>query len=118
MNYIQALAKMSSITDAQLDVLLLHRRVLSGKIKKKQAASARASGPVTLGAFNRVLQQGKENLRRAVLSIIVGVREGLIKPDELRKLIDLVARAPLEMPDEQQEAFVTLVLALTDKIVM
>ncbi len=78
----------------------------------------RTNGPVSVGAYQRVVKQGIVNLQQAVVSILLGTRIGLLKREELKKLVDMVSNSPDAMPEEQEEAFVTLVFALVRKIVM
>ncbi len=102
----------------QLESLLLYRRVLNGEVTLGEAARMRSNGPVSVGAYQRVVKQGIANLQQSVVAILLGAKLGLLKREELNKLVDMFSKSPDDMPEEQEEAFVTLVFALVRKIVM
>ncbi len=118
MNYSKEFAEGSALTMPQLESLLLYRRVLNGEISLGEAARMRTNGPVTVGAYQRVVKQGLVNLQQAVVTILLGAKIGLLKIEEMKKLVEMVGNSPDNMPEEQEEAFVTLIFALVRKIVM
>jgi hypothetical protein len=117
-NYSKRFLAESSLTLPQLESLLLYRRVLNGEITPGEAAKMRTKGPVTVGSYQRVVKQGLVNLQQAVVTVLLGTKVGLLRREELKKLVDMVGKSPDSMPEEQEEAFVTLVYALVRKIVM
>lgn len=117
-NYIRMFIDQSSLTHAQVESLLLYRRVVNGEITLREAAKMRTIGPVTVGAYQRVVKQGRRNLQEAMVTILLGTKVGLLKRDELVKLVDLVGKSPDEMSGEQERVLVTLVSALLQKLVM
>jgi hypothetical protein len=117
-NYSKRFVEESSLTLPQFESLLLYRRVLNGEIGSGEAAKMRATGPVSVGSYQRVVKQGLVNLQQAVVTVLLGAKMGLLKREELKKLVDMVSISPENMPEEQEEAFVTLVHALVKKIVM
>ena len=118
MSYVKRLVDQSSLTQAQLESLLLYSRVLSGDLTLNEAAKLRTNGPVSVGAYQRVVKQGLNNLQQAMITILLGTKMRLLKGEELKKLVELVDKSPNELPEEQEEVFVTLLYALVKKIVM
>ncbi|MDA4128472.1 MAG: hypothetical protein OK422_03285 [Thaumarchaeota archaeon] len=90
----------------------------SGQITAIEAAGSRTPFPVTLGAYQRVIKQGRVNLQKSIVSVLLSAKLGLIKAEEFKKLLEIVLGSPGELNDEQAHAFVTLVLSLSNKIVM
>ncbi len=118
MSYVKQLIGQSALTQTQIDSLVLYRKVLAAEISLTEAARRRRPRPVSVGAYQRVVKQGIGNLQQALVTILVGSKMELVKPDEFKKLLDLTSKSPTEMNEEQERAFVTLINALIRKIVM
>jgi hypothetical protein len=117
-SYLDSMIEPSGLSEVQFETLLLHHRVMSREITAAEAARLRTPKPVSLGAYYRVLEQGRANLREALVTIIVGTKLQWIKTDEFDRLLKIVRESPGFVVPEQADAFLALVLALVKKIVM
>jgi hypothetical protein len=100
---------------------MLYKRVISGELTLEKASELREvkryPGPVTVGSFYRTVQQGKENLREAMMTLTAGVWLGYVKLDDLRRLFDLVSNNPSPFESAQFEQLMPALEALITKIV-
>jgi hypothetical protein len=113
------LAQSSSFTYPQVETLILQMRVLRGELSTKEAAKIRRNGEgVTLGAYYRVVNQARDNAIAAIFTLLLSLRIGIIKLDELRRLLDLVSRLPPEIDDVSSNQVMSLVDAVVEKLVM
>jgi hypothetical protein len=117
-NLITKLAKESALTGAQIDVIKLRKLVLSSKITIKEAAMKRSIGPVSLGSYYRVLSQGKAKIIVSIFTILFSIKIGILKIDELERLIELVIKTPDDIDEERSEHIIALIDAVIKKIVM
>src|SRR5256712_10458652 len=88
--YAKKLGRLSALTEAQIESLQLHRRVLRGEINSRKAASLRTPDPVKLGTYHRVLDQALRNLQSAIWTVIVGLNLGLVRGDGVKRLIEVL----------------------------
>lgn len=114
----ELLARSSSLTPTQVNTATLWRKALDGHSSAKEAARQREGGPVTLGSYHRSLNQARMNSRTSVFTILLGVRLGWIKPDALIRLVELVAKVPSALDDETSNEVISLLDALSTRIVM
>jgi hypothetical protein len=112
------LIQSSTLTDTQVESLVLYANVLSGKMKLKDAASKRSKGPVSVGAFWRVVQQGRTNVKKSIVTMILASWLGIVKTDELRRLMELTALRGQTIDVAAAEQAQSLVLGLVERIVM
>lgn len=112
------LTKRSSLTPTQVESLELYSSVLLGTMRLKEAASRRPKGPVSVGAFWRVVQQGRLNVKKSIVTIILASWLGIIRTDELRRLMELTALRGQAVDALAAEEAQALVLELVNKIVM
>jgi len=115
--YPKKLGRLSALTEAQIESLQLHRRVLRGEITTRQAASLRTPDPVKLGTYHRVLDQALRNLQSAVWTVIVGLNLGLVRAEELRRLIELLP-SNLEPDEGRQEELLSVIQAIVKRVVI
>ena len=116
----------SSLTTRQLASLTSYIRVASGEIGLRDAASIASSGRIrgdpqkmlTLGSYYRTLTQAKTNVRKSLVTILIGIQLGVVRPEELRRLFELVGTGVRELSGEEQERFVGILQALLDRIVL
>ena len=121
----ESLVEQSTLTPRQLDVLRGYLRVASGEMKYREAALTTSEGrrkgkpgPVTVGSYFRTVQQARENIRKSVATLLVGVWEGLIKPEDVRRLLDVAGSGAQELTDDDRERLVVVLRALLQRIVM
>jgi len=111
------LALRSSLTKKQIERLSLQISA------EKRHGSTIKSQPkhlivgVSEGAYYRVVDQAKKNVDEALYTLLLCSRMGVIRTEDLTRLLRLVIRAP-EEPSENTEEVVSLVDALVRKIVM
>jgi len=121
MSFIKRVSSRSSLTEAQLESLLLYRSVLSGALTLEKASKMRTSRhgrPPTVGAYYRTVHQGKDNMKQAIMTVAAGVWLGYIKLEDLRRLFDLLANTPSPFENVQSEQLMPVLEALIAKIVM
>jgi hypothetical protein len=118
MSAVREVAKGSTLTEAQVDSLLLHRMVKAGQITLREAAELRKPFPVRIGALYRVVQQARENIRGSLLTLVVAIWLGYVKIEDVRRLFELVARGAETLPEDQAVEMVGVIEALVRKVVM
>ena len=110
-------AETSSLTETQLECLALYRRVLSRDLTLAEAAKMRQPKPTKIGAFYHTVQQGRDNMREAVMTLTAGIWLGYVKLEDLRRLFDMVANTPSAFDNERAEQLLPVLEALVAKIV-
>ncbi len=122
----ELLARESSLTSRQIESLVSYKRVSSGEIKFREAASIASSGrtrgnrekELTIGSYYRTLTQARTNVKRSLVTILIGMQLGVVRVEELRRLFELVGTGARELSDDEQERFVQVLRALLDRIVL
>ncbi|MDV3292915.1 MAG: hypothetical protein LYZ70_01435 [Nitrososphaerales archaeon] len=88
----------------------------------KQAADQRrirrSRGPVSVGAYYRVVGQAKKNVRASILTVLTALWLGYIKFEDVNRLLQLVGRGPVELSEEEANQLMGVLNAILDKIVM
>ncbi len=116
-HYAKKLGRLSALTEAQIESLQLHQQVLRGEISSKEAANLRTPRPVKVGTYHRVLDQALRNLRSAVWTLIIGLNLGLVRAEELKRLIEVLP--PNLEPDEaHQEELLDVIQAIVRRVVI
>ena len=115
--YAKKLGRLSALTEAQIESLQLHRRVLRGEITSREAASLRTPDPVKLGTYHRVLDQALQNLQSAIWTLIVGLNLGLVRGEELKRLIEVLP-SNLEPDETHQEELLSVIQAIVKRVVI
>ncbi len=116
-HYAKRLGKLSDLTEVQIETLQLHQRVLRGEINSKEAANLRMPQPVKIGTYHRVLDQALRNLQSAIWTVIVGLSLGLVRAEELKRLIEVLP--PNLEPDEvHQEELLGVIRAIVRRVVI
>lgn len=117
MSFLKRISDSSALTEAQMESLLLYKRVMSGELSLNEAGKLRTQ-PVTGGSFYRVVQQGKGNLKAAIVTVAAGIWLGYLKPEDLRRLFNLLVSGPSPFEQKQSEELLPVLEALVEKIVM
>ncbi len=115
--YAKKLRRLSALTEAQIESLQLYQRVLRGEISSREAANLRTPRPVKVGTYHRVLDQALRNLQSAVWTVIVGLNLGLIRAEELKRLIEVLP-SDLEPDESHQEELLDVIRAIVRRVVI
>ncbi len=108
----------SSLTRTQIRRLELQVSLQNpGALEAEGKKGSTISG-VSPGAYYRVLGQAKNNIDQALYTILLCTRMGIIQMDDLRRLLDLISKAPSEVAEGDAEQLKSLVDALVNRIVM
>lgn len=109
------LATRSSLTKRQIELLLL--QISLQNAAPESESGARISG-VTKGAYYRVLSQAKSNIDQALYTILFCSRAGVLRMDDLRRLLDMASKVPPDVAQVESQQVQQLVEALLKRIVM
>ena len=126
MSVTERLVAGSSLTARQLDVLTTYLRVVSGEIKMKEATSLSSQGrtrgrrdePLTIGSYSRTVRQARTNVRRSLLTVVLGLWLGVVRAEDVRRLFELVGGGARELSDEEATRFLQLLEALLHRMVV
>ena len=113
----ESLVGQSALTDRQLEALRSYVGVALGEVRFRDAAS-RGAKSVTVGSYFRTVQQARENVRRSLVTLLIGLWLGVVIPDDVRWLLDLVGAGDRELGEEERERFVAVLRTLVQRIVM
>ncbi len=108
----------SNLTEKQLESLMSYVRVVAGEMRYREAAALRSEKPVTIGSYYRTVQQGRNQVRESIVTVLVAVVVGLVKAEDVQKLLELVGKGDTEVVEEDRERFATILQTLLTKIVM
>ncbi|MDG6937733.1 MAG: hypothetical protein JRN54_06315 [Nitrososphaerota archaeon] len=121
----ESLVEQSTLTPRQLEVLRLYVRVAHGEMKYVEAASKAsqgrtkgASGPLTIGSYFRTVQQARENVKSSVVTLLIGVWLGVVKPDDVRRLLDVAGSGVRTLSEEETARLAGVLRELVKRIVM
>jgi hypothetical protein len=76
----------------------------------------RTPHPVKLGTYYRVLDQALGNLQSSIWTALVGLNLGLVRVEELKRLIDHLP-ATVELDESRQEELLAVIEAIVRSIV-
>ncbi len=113
------------LTSRQLEALQRYLRVALGEIGYREAAVASSQGrrkgkpgPITVGSYFRTVQQARENIRKSIVTLLIGIWLGVVKPEDVRRLLDAAGVGARELSDGERDRLVVVLHALVQKIVM
>ena len=112
------LMKQSNLTEKQLESLMSYVRVAAGEIRYREAAALRSEKPVTIGSYYRTVQQGRNQVRESIVTVLVAIAIDLVKAEDVRRLLELTNKRNIEVAEEDKERFATVLRTLLDRIVM
>ena len=118
MSLLEKLVDRSTLTHRQLEGLQSYMRVARSEIKYREAAAKGTSKPVTIGSYFRTVQQARENVRGAIVTLLIGLWLGVVKAEDVRRLVDVVGGGLRELPEEESARFVEVLQALIDRVVL
>jgi hypothetical protein len=108
----------SSLTEKQLESLISYVKVERGEMRFREAAASRSERPVTIGSYYRTVQQGRNQVRESIVTVLVAIAIGLVRLEDVRRLFELFGKGSAEVAEEDREQFATILQTLLDKIVM
>jgi hypothetical protein len=114
----EVITDLSSLTRVQVETLKLHHAVLKGEINMDIALKIRRNSGISRGTHYRILSQAKKNVTKSLLTVAAAVQMGLLKPEDVQKLISTVSMIPTDIDSEKLPEVMALVRVLADRIVM
>ena len=114
----ETLADLSSLTKIQIETLQLHVAIRKAEINVSQALQKRKNFGISRGTHYRILSQARKNIRESIFTVAVAVQLGLIKQEDVQKLISTVSSVPLDIQPERMAEVVALATVLAERIVM
>jgi hypothetical protein len=109
-----------------MESLTSYVRVASGEIKLKEAAAILSEGrkrgrperPLTVGSYYRTVSQGRKNVKRSLVTIVIALWLGLVRVEDVRRLFELVGSGAQSLPEEEVERFLQLLDVLLRRMVV
>jgi len=84
----------------------------------QQALTTRKNSPISRGTHYRIVAQAKRNIKESLFTVATAVQLGVVKQEDVQKLITTVSRMPADVDQEKLPEVMALVSALVDRIVM
>jgi hypothetical protein len=113
----EKLVEKSTLTQRQLEALRSYLRVALGEMKYREAAANGMSKSVTIGSYFRTVQQARENVRRSIVTLLIGIWLGFVKSEDVRRLLDVAGGEIRELSDEENARLMEVLRALIDRMV-
>ena len=82
------------------------------------ALRMRRNSGISRGTHYRILAQGRKNITESLFTVAAAVRMGLVKSEDIEKLISVVSAIPVDLDTEKLAEVVALVKVLANRIVM
>ncbi len=101
-----------------METLKIHLAVLKGEITINDALKMRKNLGISRGTHYRIVGQGKKNVIRSLLTVATAVQMGLLKPEDVQKLISTVSTIPIDLDPSKLPEVTALVKLLAQRIVM
>jgi hypothetical protein len=114
----EVIAELSSLTRIQVETLKIHGAVLKGEINMDVALTTRKNSGISRGTHYRILTQARKNVTKSLFTVATAVQMGLLKPEEVQKLISTVSMIPADIDPEKLPEVMALIRVLADRIVM
>ena len=108
----------SSLTRIQVETLEIHHDVLNGEINMDVALTKRKNSGISRGTHYRIVGQAKKNVLQSLFTVAIGVQMGILKSEDVQKLISTVSMIPESVDQERLPELVALVRAIAGRIVM
>jgi hypothetical protein len=84
----------------------------------QDALKKRKNFGISRGTHYRILAQAKKNIRESLFTVAIAVQMGLVKPEDVQKLVSSVSMIPADIDSERLPEVLALVGVLADRIVM
>ena len=113
------------LTARQIQSLRLYVRVALGEMRYREAASVASQGrtrgapkSLTIGSYFRTVQQARENVKKSIVTLLIGVWLGVVKPDDVRRLLDVAGSGVRELSEEETDRLAGVLHELVKRVVM
>ncbi len=119
----ETIADLSFLTRTQFETLELHRTVRKSKIDMEASLKTRRNSKlakvgISKGTHYRIVAQARRNIKRSLFTVALAVQLGLLKPEDVQKLVSMVSAVPRDADPERLVEFVALAEVLANRIVM
>jgi hypothetical protein len=117
----EAISDLSSLTRVQIETLKIHQALHKGEIKRDTALKIRRNVGdmgISRGTHYRILAQAKKNVTKSLFTVATAVQMGLVKPEDVQKLISTMSMIPADVDQEKMPEVMALARVLADRIVM
>lgn len=114
----ESVPDLSSLTRVQIETLKTQLALLKGEITMDAALKMRKNSGISRGTHYRILHQAKENIVESLLTVATAAQLGLLKQEDVQKLIVTVSAIPLDLDPTRVPEVVGLVRVLAERIVM
>jgi len=91
---------------------------MKAEIKMDIALTMRRNSGISRGTHYRILAQAKKNITESLFTVATAVQMGLLKSEDVQKLISSVSMIPVDLDPEKLPEVIALVKVLADRIVM
>ena len=82
------------------------------------ALKIRKNAGISRGTHYRILAQARKNITQSLFTVATAVQMGLLRSEDVEKLISSVSMIPEDLDSEKLPEVVALVKVLADRIVM
>ena len=114
----RSLSDLSSLTKVQVETLRIQRMVRESQINMASALKIRKKVGISRGSHYRILGQARKNVKESLFTVATAVQMGLVKPDDVQRLISLASSVPEESGSGRVAEAFGLIELLADRIVM
>ena len=114
----EAISNLSSLTRIQVETLKIQQSVIKAEITMDSALKMRRNSGISRGTHYRILTQAKRNITQSLFTVAVAVQMGLLKSEDVQKLISSVSMIPVDVDPGKLPEVVALVKVLAERIVM
>jgi hypothetical protein len=115
----ESLIEQSELTPIQIEAIASYVGVRAGQLKWKQAAASMkrkkkqaSDKQVTLGSYYRTVQQGRDNVKKSAVTLLIAVWLGLVRVEDMRRLFDLATTGLEKLSEEDRNRFGAVIDAL------
>ena len=119
----QSLIEQSELTTTQIQAIAGYVGIKAGQLNWKDAAASMrrkrkqlSDKPVTIGSYYRTVQQGKDNVKKSAVTLLIAVWLGLVRVEDMRRLFELASGGLAELSEEDQSRFGAVIEALLTKM--
>lgn len=119
----ETIADLSFLTRIQVETLEVHKTARQSKIQMQESLKTRRNSRlpkagISKGTHYRILAQAKKNVKKSLFTVAVAAQLGLVKPEDVQKLVSLVSAVPQDIDSERLREIIALAEVLADRIVM
>ena len=112
------LVDLSSLTRIQYNTLKSFILIKEGKINLQIALKNHKKLGIRPGTYYRILKQARTNVLQSVYTLLLAAQVGLLRPEDVQRLLSTVAAIPPGLDEEKRSATVEIIRTLVTRIVM